>query len=517
MGENLYKPIDNNEKYYDTDNEDSSSNRRKSVFQSKSEELEKKKKKNENENTNTESEKKISTRLIRIHLMITCLQCVSASVTYSSLWPYMTTINNTGTLGEINLGLVISCRSAAEIGAMAIFRYWSIKRNAKEPLILSSILFIIGNLMYGLAEGIKGPGVVLVLVSRVISGVSAGSLGVSRLEVSRLSEDRYKKRHMTYLGMAISSGFFLGPLLQNLFTLIGPNGLHIKKADFKFSMYSGPAYALALVGILYLVLIIIYYKTGSTKLERIPPTKSNWRAIFSDSIDKKSFIVLMLIYIVLSLDVVQHDVIFAPIIMNVIGLTKVKTVQYGAVLASISAILGFVGYIMVPLLKMKFTNRKIMLGCLCIFVINYIIYQPGSGSAILKVMKTRTFKIDSNKTLLSGSITGCPEDYKWCHTTKRLKQSQFTAFIIIDALSTPIAFTALPIIFGKLIGNDNLETYISLLGNLEALGKIIWPLYATLVYHSHGLLGVAQISLWLNVFVTVVFLVAWKRLANVDE
>lgn len=60
--------------------------------------------------------------------------------------------------------------------ASILFGYWCDRRPSIEPMMLSTLLLLVGSILYGYAESFGVKGVYVVLAARFVLGISAGTL-----------------------------------------------------------------------------------------------------------------------------------------------------------------------------------------------------------------------------------------------------------------------------------------------------------------------------------------------------
>lgn len=98
---------------------------------------------------------------------------------YSSRVFFVTTLTFSQidpTVSETFLGWVNASFSFAQMISSLIMGYWSEKRNAKEPLFVSTILVACGGVLYAYAEAFEENGIWIVLGGRILFGLSAGKM-----------------------------------------------------------------------------------------------------------------------------------------------------------------------------------------------------------------------------------------------------------------------------------------------------------------------------------------------------
>ena len=77
-------------------------------------------------------------------------------------------------VSETFLGWVNASFSFSQMISSLIMGYWSEKRNAKEPLFVSTVLVACGGVLYAYAEAFGKNGTWIVLGGRILFGLSAG-------------------------------------------------------------------------------------------------------------------------------------------------------------------------------------------------------------------------------------------------------------------------------------------------------------------------------------------------------
>ena len=85
------------------------------------------------------------------------------------------------TVTETYLGWVNAGFSFGQLAASIFFGYWADRRKSIEPMMLSVLLLIIGNILYGYSEAFGKNGIYVVCGARVLLGLSAGTF--DRFEV----------------------------------------------------------------------------------------------------------------------------------------------------------------------------------------------------------------------------------------------------------------------------------------------------------------------------------------------
>lgn len=142
---------------------------------------------------------------------VTFLGEMSRGVVVPVLWPYLQLLN--GTLAF--LGFVSSGFSFARFFAAPFFGWMSGVRGHKEVMQICLVLLVVGNIMFALY-----PPPWVLLVSRIIIGLGAGTLGQSRGYVSQVTSKSQRTRYMAYLTVSQFAGFAVTPGITSLLSFI---------------------------------------------------------------------------------------------------------------------------------------------------------------------------------------------------------------------------------------------------------------------------------------------------------
>eukprot|EP01137_Pigoraptor_chileana_P007365 Opistho-2@52851 len=190
---------------------------------------------------------------IRIMYLTTFLTSIAFSILMTSLWPFLEKELG-GT--ESFLGMVVGAYSLGQTIGSPIFGYWSNARPYREPLIVSTVINGLGNVMYCFSKWPAHHNTWFLLVARFIVGFSGGNVAVSRAYVSGATTLAERTHTMAMLSACQATGFIVGPLFGAAFSALHP-GLQYRY--FEFDLYTAPAYLSAVLAIVQLVLIILYF------------------------------------------------------------------------------------------------------------------------------------------------------------------------------------------------------------------------------------------------------------------
>eukprot|EP00697_Spironema_sp_BW2_P007146 gnl/Spiro4/21360_TR10437_c0_g1_i1.p1 gnl/Spiro4/21360_TR10437_c0_g1~~gnl/Spiro4/21360_TR10437_c0_g1_i1.p1 ORF type:complete len:507 (-),score=126.87 gnl/Spiro4/21360_TR10437_c0_g1_i1:191-1711(-) len=153
-------------------------------------------------------------------------------------------------------GWTISANSMAQSVFSPLIGLWSYYRPYREVFLLCNTLSICGNLLYSLSPVLAGglSAAVLVVVSRTIVGVVAGSSAVVQAYISEASSVHDRSRRMTYYGLSSTLGFIIG-------TVIGAAVSFFPQTRYTYiNNYTAVGYAAAILTLLNMVQIMVQFK-----------------------------------------------------------------------------------------------------------------------------------------------------------------------------------------------------------------------------------------------------------------
>mmetsp|Transcript_7088 Transcript_7088/g.14249 ORF Transcript_7088/g.14249 Transcript_7088/m.14249 type:complete len:548 (-) Transcript_7088:74-1717(-) len=179
------------------------------------------------------------------------VDAVEYGVVMPSLFTYLLRLDD-GTRSDRDInyqyGLIIAIFSLASLASKPLIGYLADKRPYKETIIWSTMIAIIGNLLYFSADyfvnmfGDHRHAFVYLLTARILAGVGCANTSLVFSFVARTVPGERRTKYMTILSMGKIFGFLLGPGL-NLITA------HMKFTfgNFHVDEYNAPGLFVALV------------------------------------------------------------------------------------------------------------------------------------------------------------------------------------------------------------------------------------------------------------------------------
>jgi len=151
------------------------------------------------------------------------------------------------------LGFVSSGFSFARFFAAPFFGWWSNKRSHKEVMLICLCFLIVGNLIFALY-----PPPWLLLISRVVVGIGAGTLGQSRGYVSQVTTKEQRTRYVAYLTVSQFAGFAVTPGISILLSFLDFDLFGVERLEA--DQYSSAGYLLAVLALVSIFVVWFVFK-----------------------------------------------------------------------------------------------------------------------------------------------------------------------------------------------------------------------------------------------------------------
>ncbi len=118
------------------------------------------------------------------------------------------------TLGYILLGFLIATYPMIQFFSAPILGQLSDRHGRRPVLTIALIGTAVGFVI--LAIGIVTQNIFLLFFSRVVDGISGGSISVAQAAIADMTKPRERARHFGLIGAAYGTGFIIGPVLGGL-------------------------------------------------------------------------------------------------------------------------------------------------------------------------------------------------------------------------------------------------------------------------------------------------------------
>lgn len=283
---------------------------------------------------------------------VTLVNDASRGMLLPSTWPYLHSLSGTKEM----LGVFVSTLSFGRMLATIPLGHLSDNHSPGLILIWSSVIQIIGHLMYAIA-----PNILLLFLSRIIVGIGSGTLSVCRSHVARAIPHTSRTYHFAYLSALQFIGYAVLP---------GPAGLMDKLPQFSFfglfvfNGFTYPAYALVIANIICIFLVSLFYVEPSSSVVHDRPSPVDSETTITDPISttntmQTNFVALFLclaINVFFRGAVAQFEVISVPFLMEQYNI-KYDT---SSVFLSVTGLFGLLIYVFFRPIARAFSDRYLV-------------------------------------------------------------------------------------------------------------------------------------------------------------
>lgn len=194
-------------------------------------------------------------RNIIISLFHTFYYMMAYSIVQPTNAKYMTLLNTNATFS----GLIMAFTPLAGIISTFAFSKWT-NYSYKTPMIISLLLFVLGNLLYAIAFSLNS--LLCVGLGRFIIGLANGRIINRRYLIQFVGKDNLLNYSLYYV-MASSLGVAAGPLFASILILIKEFSLFNGRLYFNEVTY--PGWFCFLIAIIFLLIIIFSYSDPKNK------------------------------------------------------------------------------------------------------------------------------------------------------------------------------------------------------------------------------------------------------------
>lgn len=147
------------------------------------------------------------------------------------------------------LGILLAAMPLTQFFSAPILGMLSDQKGRKKVLIPSLVVGVFGYLLAMVAVGMEN--LILLLVSRIAVGISAGNAAVVSASIADISSQEEKARNFGFLNMACGLGFTIGPYL---------GGMLSNKSFFMIEGYALPFAMAGAVTLANLILIALLFR-----------------------------------------------------------------------------------------------------------------------------------------------------------------------------------------------------------------------------------------------------------------
>ncbi|XP_062146090.1 SPX domain-containing membrane protein At4g22990-like [Alnus glutinosa] len=174
-------------------------------------------------------------------------------------------------------GIVIGAMAVAQVFSSVYFSAWSNKSYFK-PLVFSSIVLFLGNILYALAYDVNS--IAVLLIGRLFCGLGSAR-AVNRRYISDCVPQKFRMQASAGFVSASALGMACGPALGGFLQT------NFKIYKLTFNEDTLPGWVMAVAWLIYLVWLCISFKEPSHEIEENSiPQESNAEAVENDALEK---------------------------------------------------------------------------------------------------------------------------------------------------------------------------------------------------------------------------------------
>ncbi|KRZ29386.1 Major facilitator superfamily domain-containing protein 8, partial [Trichinella pseudospiralis] len=404
------------------------------------------------------------------------LQCLQYSIYFSSLWPFMSQIDQQAT--TLFFGWTISAYSVGQLICAPLLGFWSNRtKQCRTIFLLCIVIAIIANTMYISAELFQANQRFILLVARLFMGFAAGMNGTANAYVAISSKQSERGRAISVATACMSFGFIAGPALQAALSFISYPGYVY--SVFHFNLYTAPAYIVNVLFLLSFALIWFNFEEVYAGLKEHQTTN------FLDVIplySKWAVGALIWCWFCVYIVLVNLDTISTPLSMIYFQWSREEATLYVSILVGVGSSLSVLIYILYVFYLHRFDCRRLIFCGLVITLIALLVSLPYDFWPDQIVMQNENLSTYNS----SSSPVGCESRLVWCQWTKVVPLYAFVTGVLGIFVGFPPVNVALSTLYANVIGPRQQATLQSVLTSSGSLARFISPVVTMKIFTTSG-------------------------------
>ncbi|CAF3327467.1 unnamed protein product [Rotaria sp. Silwood1] len=403
------------------------------------------------------------------------------------------------------LGWLVASFSLGQLIASPIIGYIANRtNNNKLPLVISTALIVVANLLYAYIQSINNfvfSNKWWIMLARFIMGIGAANSTIMRSYASSATTVSERTNVMANLSAYQGVGFILGPLIQALFAFLSyPGPVH--KPWLYLNIYTAPAFFSVLTGGINLVLFLITFKDVrivSSTGRSVSGDNSNQKLSSTERHDQLMAIICCLyMFFVAYLTFTNYETIASPLSIDMYAWSKEQSTRNNGYILGALGCMSVVVLLVTKFLAKRFQDRALALLGLIISFLGYFIFLPWGTDypsvQIASFTPTTVTATPSSTTLSSSLLTttadsdekGCPLDYQWCYTVPRVQLWQYITASVVITIGFSISNVICYSIFSKKLGDRPQGTMMGIFTSAGSLARAFGPITVGFLYKHWG-------------------------------
>lgn len=188
---------------------------------------------------------------------------------FGIILPLMPFYANTFAATPLQVGLLYSAFSLAQLIFSPIWGAWSDKIGRRPIMLISTLGAVIAYIIFGLAESLS-----VLFISRLFAGIMGGNISTALAYITDVTPQEKRAQGMGLIGAAFGIGFVLGPIFAT--ALIHPSaprivegfGFSVMAEMMRTNTYEIPSFFAALMSFIAFLLVVFKLPESLTAEQR---------------------------------------------------------------------------------------------------------------------------------------------------------------------------------------------------------------------------------------------------------
>ncbi|XP_068240919.1 major facilitator superfamily domain-containing protein 8-like [Palaemon carinicauda] len=417
----------------------------------------------------TKAERKSRRRSLNVAFVTMFVMSTGFSIVLTGVWPYMQTLNKD--LGKESVGWVVAANPLGQVLASPLIGYWGNKAGSvRIPCIVTVIVYILGNAMYSMLEGLNSLGPMAsyygMIVSRFIVGMSSANVALMRSYVAAATTLKERSVAISVIAASQALGFVVGPVIQAILTALVPDSVDTGISWLRWDKFTSCSWIAAVMGFInFIILTPCVFKEKNIAAKEMAMMESENENLKLPKPDITGVMGIMFSNFLSLFIFTLLETLAEPFVQDEYGWSDDMALIIVGISLAVAGIWAVAMFTISGYLCRKYDERKVLLFIgFPLLIVGSFLFLPW-GSA------TMPMKCPDNTTTISSTATMLPSTTTFSPSTTVLSSSLTTTLPEKNIFSSTLIRRANPT---AIQASSPLSTMTdSLYGKVQGLSSVV--------------------------------------------
>ena len=418
-------------------------------------------------------------------------------------------------------GIAVAIQPLGQTIFGPILGYLNTKIGTRKIGLMSSIAYVIGNILYSILSvfpvSYRYP---LLLTARFIVGACSGNVASVRSYIASATYVTERTSEMSIASAFQSVGFLIGPGIQAALTPLECTDVNTNSVSyFSFDLYTSAGWVCAILGAINFVLFLIFKEIDVSQKEREFAKKDTQTVQELPKPYALGVGACLAVFFIMMFNFIIVETLGTPMCIEQLGWTAEETIlRFGLLTAGMGVVLLF-GFVTVGRLCKLIDERKVMIFGILLMFLGRLSLFPIPGFPLPPMIENST-DVSSSLKAMARNIPcddsvdqiqpGC--ELQWCKNIPAITIWQLFGGIIIGAIGHPYAISIAISLYSKIIGPRPQGTWMGLTLAVGGFARFLGPIFVSYIYTYYGTYLTSSLMVGSTVFAIASTTILYKKL-----